>query len=85
MKKINNLVFGILLFPLAVFAQQMDYSKAIPFDPSVKTGKLENGLTYYIKKNAKPEKKHKKTVVTCFTLLIVSDLWGKSTKKHCWQ
>ncbi|MDI5948948.1 M16 family metallopeptidase [Flavobacterium yafengii] len=57
MKKINNLVFGIMLFPLAAFAQQMDYSKAIPFDPSVKTGKLENGLTYYIKKNAKPEKK----------------------------
>jgi zinc protease len=35
----------------------MDYSKAIPFDSTVKTGKLENGLTYYIKKNAKPERK----------------------------
>ena len=57
MKKINNLVFGIMLFPLAVFAQQMDYSKAIPFDPSVKTGKLENGLTYYIKKMPNQKKK----------------------------
>jgi len=57
MKKINYLVLGIMVFPLAVFAQQIDFSKKIPFDPTVKTGKLENGLTYYIKKNTKPEKK----------------------------
>jgi len=29
----------------------------IPLDPSVITGKLENGLTYYIRKNTKPENK----------------------------
>ncbi|MBP6758250.1 MAG: insulinase family protein [Flavobacterium sp.] len=57
MNKINNLIFGIVLFPMAIFAQEIDYSKAIPFDPSVKKGKLENGLTYYIKKNAKPANK----------------------------
>ena len=56
MKQFFKLAFG-LLFSAAIFAQEIDYSKAIPFDPSVKTGKLENGLTYYIKKNAKPEKK----------------------------
>ena len=77
MKKINNLVFGILLFPLAVFAQQMDYSKAIPFDPSVKTGKLENGLTYYIKKNAKPEKKvDLRLVVNAGSILEEDDQQG---------
>ncbi len=26
----------------------------IPVDPDVKTGKLSNGLTYYIRKNAEP-------------------------------
>jgi zinc protease len=57
MKQISKLALGLLLFPAAIFAQEMDYSKAIPFDPSVKTGKLKNGLTYYIKKNAKPENK----------------------------
>lgn len=57
MNKINNLIFGIVLFPLAIFAQEIDFSKTIPFDPSVKSGKLENGLTYYIKKNAKPANK----------------------------
>jgi zinc protease len=57
MKQISKLALGLLLFPAAIFAQEIDYSKAIPFDPSVKTGKLKNGLTYYIKKNAKPENK----------------------------
>ena len=28
---------------------------AIPFDPNVRMGKLDNGLTYYIRKNSKPE------------------------------
>lgn len=77
MKKINNLVFGIMLFPLAVFAQQMDYSKAIPFDSSVKTGTLENGLTYYIKKNAKPEKKvDLRLVVNAGSILEENDQQG---------
>lgn len=50
MKK--NIFLWILLFLASnIFAQ------TIPTDPSVKTGKLSNGLTYYIKKNVKPEKK----------------------------
>jgi zinc protease len=57
MKQIAQLAFGLFLFSSSFFAQEIDYSKAIPFDPSVKTGKLKNGLTYYIKKNAKPENK----------------------------
>lgn len=36
---------------------QVNLSQPIPLDPNVKTGKLPNGLTYYIRKNAKPEKK----------------------------
>ena len=57
MKKFNQFALGILLFPVTMLAQTMDYGQPIPFDPNVKTGKLDNGLTYYIKKNAKPEKK----------------------------
>ncbi|MGL2987294.1 M16 family metallopeptidase [Flavobacterium sp. RSSA_27] len=57
MKKFNQFALGILLFPVTILAQTMDYGQAIPFDPNIKTGKLDNGLTYYIKKNAKPEKK----------------------------
>jgi zinc protease len=57
MKQLVRFSLGLLLFSTSIFAQEIDYSKAIPFDPSVKTGKLKNGLTYYIKKNAKPENK----------------------------
>jgi len=57
MKQFIKLALVLFLFSTSIFAQEIDYSTAIPFDPSVKTGKLKNGLTYYIKKNAKPENK----------------------------
>ncbi|MCD7899820.1 MAG: insulinase family protein [Bacteroides sp.] len=37
------------------FAQQQQMP--IPIDPNVRIGKLENGLTYYIRKNSLPEKR----------------------------
>ena len=36
---------------------QFDLTSKLSLDPDVKMGKLPNGLTYYIRKNAKPEKK----------------------------
>jgi zinc protease len=39
----------------SVSAQIGDLSRPIPVDPSIKTGKLDNGMTYYIKVNKKPE------------------------------
>lgn len=35
----------------------INLSQPIPVDPDVRVGKLPNGLTYYIRKNAKPEHK----------------------------
>ncbi|NTW32380.1 MAG: insulinase family protein [Bacteroidetes bacterium] len=35
----------------------LDQSTPLPIDPNVKIGKLENGMVYYIRKNAKPEKR----------------------------
>lgn len=57
MKHYNKLWLLLLAFPLSISAQDLKGDNPIPFDPTVKTGKLENGLTYYIKKNAKPENK----------------------------
>jgi zinc protease len=45
-----SLGFGSLL-P----ASAQDLSKKVTLDPSVKMGKLKNGITYYIKKNAEPK------------------------------
>lgn len=47
------LLIAVLLLPR--FAAAAD--EQIPFDPAVRTGKLPNGLTYYIRKNLKPEKR----------------------------
>lgn len=41
----------------AAVANGIDLSAKIPLDPNVKTGKLSNGLTYYIQNNGKPEDK----------------------------
>jgi zinc protease len=43
-------------FPSRILAQQNTAEK-LPLAPEVTYGKLANGLTYYIKKNSRPEKK----------------------------
>ncbi|MCB0444005.1 MAG: insulinase family protein, partial [Flavobacterium sp.] len=57
MKKLNKLFLFLLTLPSLVIAQELKLDSPIPMDPSVKTGKLKNGLTYYIRKNSKPENK----------------------------
>ena len=41
----------MLALSITMFAQQ---AMPVPFDPNVRRGKLENGLTYYIRHNEKP-------------------------------
>lgn len=50
------IIFIMSLFVIQTNAQ-FSLTQALPVDPLVKIGKLPNGLTYYIRKNAKPEKK----------------------------
>ncbi len=40
-----------------ISAQIQDPDKPIPADPNIKIGKLDNGITYYIKVNKKPEQR----------------------------
>ncbi len=49
--------FLSMLLPLVTSAQtpSTDLNSRLPFDPNVRTGKLPNGLTYYIRHNGKPE------------------------------
>lgn len=55
MKKISSLLFIILAFTtLSSFAQQ---GQQIPLDAKVRTGKLSNGLTYYIRHNELPKQR----------------------------
>lgn len=68
LSKIASLFFVSVLSTPILFAQQHavapskikaagEYQKKLPVDPEVATGKLPNGLTYYIRHNNKPEHK----------------------------
>src|SRR5512137_1149129 len=57
----KNLKFLLAFISCLVFtglnAQTIKLDDPIPHDPAIKIGKLENGLTYYIKQNKKPEQR----------------------------
>src|SRR3982751_4134482 len=61
-KLLSNLLFLVCFFSPHLFSQ-IDLKQPIPVDPNVKIGKLPNGLTYYIQKNLKPEKKMELSLV----------------------
>lgn len=48
----KRLIFAVVAFFAAAFALQAQ--NLLPNDPTVRVGKLDNGLTYYIKYNDKP-------------------------------
>ena len=56
MKKLFSLLIMMVVITAAK-AQQMPQMPPVPLDPAVKTGKLDNGLTYYIRHNEWPEKR----------------------------
>jgi len=51
------LLVHALLFVSVFASAQVKLSDPLPVSPEVKIGKLSNGLTYYIRKNGRPEKK----------------------------
>ena len=57
MKKIRRIMasFALLCIAIVSMAQQQPQMPPIPTDPNVRIGKLENGLTYYIRHNELPE------------------------------
>lgn len=55
-------LYGKLLLVISLILSQSAFAQSrleekLPVDPKVRIGKLSNGLTYYIRKNVKPEKK----------------------------
>jgi zinc protease len=70
------LSFVLLLIAASVTAQDKLGTK-MPIDPNVKIGKLANGLTYYIRKNVKPERKVElRLVVNAGSILEDDDQQG---------
>ena len=50
-------LLALLIVHLATGQAQINLNEKLPLDTSVTIGKLANGLTYYIRHNAKPEQK----------------------------
>jgi zinc protease len=50
-----------IFIPIILFSVQLnartDLTKAVPLDPEIRTGKLQNGLTYFIRANKEPRKR----------------------------
>lgn len=62
MNKIFSVVRGsvvllVITCSFLVTSAQINPADKLPVDPQLKTGKLDNGLTYYIRQNTRPEKK----------------------------
>ena len=56
MKTKKLLITAIICFVgFSLTAQNIDLKQPLPINPKVKIGKLDNGLTYYIQTNQKPE------------------------------
>ncbi len=57
MKKIARLIL-VSVFSASLFGQtSLQPNDKLPLDPKIRTGVLSNGMTYYIRYNAKPEKR----------------------------
>lgn len=56
-KHAHNGMLLVLIFLSFISSAQVKTADPLPISPEIKVGKLANGLTYYIRKNARPEKK----------------------------
>jgi zinc protease len=58
MKTIRTLfILSFTLIFIGFANSQTNLSSPVPLDPEVRTGKLENGMTYFIRHNKEPEKR----------------------------
>src|SRR5213595_431585 len=75
-KHLCGLILLLVFFSIYLNAQ-FNLNQPIPVDPAVKIGKLPNGLTYYIQKNLKTEKKMElRLVVNTGSILENADQRG---------
>ena len=76
MKILNSFILFIALQTMMLVtaqAQNLDLNQALPFDSTVTKGQLPNGLTYYIKPNAKPAQKVELRLVVAAGSILEND------------
>ena len=57
MRKFITTLVVLIVASITGFAQMANPQEPLKNDPAVRIGKLDNGLTYYIRHNAKPEQR----------------------------
>ena len=71
------LLSGLLLSAAPAIAQQTALDTRLPIDPKVRVGTLDNGIRYYIRQNARPEKRAElRLVVNAGSVLESPDQLG---------
>jgi len=76
-KHVLSVLLMLIFSGFLSLAQKTTLDAKIPVDPDLKIGKLKNGLTYYIKKNAKPENRVElRLVVNAGSILENDDQQG---------
>src|ERR1700739_3908461 len=53
----TKILMLLAALPLCTMAQQIKKPAPLPLDPAVRTGKLPNGFTYYIRHNEEPKRR----------------------------
>lgn len=53
--RINIIITIFIVLNISLNGQSINYLNIVPIDSNVRIGKLDNGLTYYIRNNHKPE------------------------------
>ncbi len=79
MRSFRKCIFsaGLMLLALPLLFAQINPAQVMPVDPKVKIGRLSNGLTYYIRHNAKPEQRAElRLVVNAGSVLEDEDQLG---------
>ena len=56
-RRVRGLCIGLLLCTSALAHATLNLAEVVPVGPQVQKGQLANGLTYYIQKNPRPEKR----------------------------
>lgn len=67
---IYTILFTLTISPLV--AQDIGADQTIPMDPDIRIGKLDNGLTYYIRHSENPKNRGSSTLSTT---------WGPCKKR----
>ena len=72
-KKIKSTLVIVMLFTTSIIAQVVDLNSSVPRDTLLRTGVLDNGITYYIRHNEEPKNRASFYVIQNVGALLEKD------------